>query len=65
MGLGSCFLRSPSYALNKPENTALAREAGIPEGSQMECGLVFGYTDDEKKFARMEREPRGTVVYVD
>ncbi len=65
LGLGSCFLRSPSYALNKPENAALAREAGIPEGSQMECGLVFGYTDDEKKFARMEREPRGTVVYVD
>jgi len=65
LGLGSCFLRSPSYALNKPENAALAREAGIPEGSQMECGLVFGYTDDEKKFARMERAPRGTVTYID
>jgi FMN reductase [NAD(P)H] len=65
LGLGSCFLRSPAYALNRPENAALARQAGIPEGSQMECGLVFGYTDDEKKFARMEREPRGTVVYVD
>lgn len=65
LGLGSCFLRSPSYALNKPENVALAREAGIPEGSQMECGLVFGYIDDETKFARMEREPRGTVTYID
>jgi nitroreductase len=65
LGLGSCFLRSPCYALNNPANAAMAREAGIPEGSQMECGLVFGYTDDENKYARMEREPRGTVVYVD
>lgn len=64
LGLGSCFLRSPSYALNNPANAALAREAGIPEGSQMECGIVFGYTDDETKFARMEREPRGTVTHV-
>ncbi len=65
LGLGSCFLRSPCYALNNPANAALAREAGIPEGSQMECGLVIGYIDDEKKFARMEREPRGTVTYID
>ena len=64
LGLGSCFLRSPSYALNNPANAALAREAGIPEGSRMECGLVFGYTDDDKKFARQEREPRGTVTYI-
>jgi FMN reductase [NAD(P)H] len=65
LGLGSVFLRSPSYALNKPENEALAREAGIPEGFKMECGMAIGYTDDETKFARMEREPKGTVAYVD
>jgi FMN reductase [NAD(P)H] len=65
LGLGSCFLRSPCYALNNPANAAMAREAGIPEGSQMECGMVFGYVDDETKFARMVREPRGTVTYVD
>lgn len=65
LGLGSVFLRSPSYALNKPENEALAREAGIPEGFKMECGMAIGYVDDETKFARMEREPRGTVAYVD
>jgi FMN reductase [NAD(P)H] len=64
LGLGSCFLRSPSYALNNPANAELAREAGILEGSQMECGIVFGYTDDPDRFARMEREPRGTVTYV-
>jgi FMN reductase [NAD(P)H] len=65
LGLGSVFLRSPAYALNNPGNVALAREAGIPEGSQMECGMALGYTDDETKFARMEREPRGTVKYID
>ena len=64
LGLGSCFLRSPAYALNAPENIDLAREAGIPEGSQMECGLALGYTDDEDKFRRMERVPRGSVIYI-
>jgi nitroreductase len=64
LGLGSCFLRSPAYALNAPENIDLARAAGIPEGSQMECGVAIGYTDDEDKFRRMERVPRGTVVYI-
>jgi nitroreductase len=65
LGLGSVFLRSPAYALNNPGNVALAREAGIPEGSQMECGIALGYIDDETKFARVEREPRGTVAYID
>jgi nitroreductase len=64
LGLGSCFLRSPAYALNAPENIDLARAAGIPEGSQMECGVAVGFTDDEDKFRRMERVPRGTVVYI-
>ena len=65
LGLGSVFLRSPSYSLTKPENAALAREAGIPEGFRMECGLAIGYIDDETKFTRMERAPKGTVAYVD
>jgi FMN reductase [NAD(P)H] len=65
LGFGSVFLRSPSYALNRPENVALAREVGIPEGFQMECGLAVGYTDDPTKFCAPEREPRGTVAYRD
>ena len=65
LGLGSVFLRSASYAINMPDNAALAAEAGIPAGYKMECGMALGYTDDETKFARMEREPRGTVAYVD
>ena len=65
LGLGSVFLRSASYALNMPGNEAMAAEAGIPAGYKMECGMAIGYTDDATKFARMEREPRGTVAYVD
>jgi hypothetical protein len=30
----------------------------------MECGLALGYTDDEDKFRRMERVPRGNVIYI-
>jgi len=65
LGLGSCFLRSPAFGLNAEENRALAAEAGIPEGSSMQCAVVFGYTADENKFRRAEREPRGTVTYLD
>ena len=65
LGLGSVFLRSASYALNMPDAAAMAAEAGIPAGYKMECGMALGYTDDETKFARMEREPRGTVAYID
>jgi nitroreductase len=64
LGLGSCFLCSPCYALNTPQHAALAREAGIPEGYRMECGVVFGYTDDEDKFRRQPHEPRGEVRYI-
>ena len=63
-GLGSCFIRSLAHSLNKPENSALAREAGIPEGHTFQCGVVFGHTDDEMKFRRMDIVPRGEVVYI-
>ncbi|HLA83068.1 MAG TPA: nitroreductase family protein [Thermoleophilia bacterium] len=65
LGLGSCFLRSPAFALNAEENRLLAEEAGIPEGSLMQCAVIVGYTADENKFRRMEREKRGTVIYID
>lgn len=65
LGLGSCFLRSPAFALNAEENRALALEAGILEGCAMHCAVVVGYTADEDKFRRGERVPRGTVQYFD
>jgi FMN reductase [NAD(P)H] len=65
LGLGSCFLLTPSYALNAEQNSALAREAGIPEGYAVQCAVAVGYTADETKFRLAEREPKGTVNYVD
>jgi FMN reductase [NAD(P)H] len=65
LGLGSCFLRSPAFALNADENAAVAREAGIPEGCLMHCAVIVGYTADENKFRRLEREARGIVHYID
>ena len=65
LGLGSCFLRSPAFALNAEENRALAQEAGIREGCLMQCAVIVGYTADEDKFRRAERVARGTVQYVD
>ncbi len=65
LGLGSCFLLTPSYALSVEQNSALAREAGIPEGFVVQCAVIVGYTADETKFRLSEREPKGTVNYVD
>jgi FMN reductase [NAD(P)H] len=65
LGLGSCFLRSPAFALNAEENRVLARKAGIPEGSLMQCAIVVGHTADDNKFSRGERVARGTVQYLD
>lgn len=65
LGLGSCFIRSAAAVLNAPQNRALAEEAGIPEGSEMQCGVVVGYTEDEDKFRARPRESKGTVIYID
>ena len=58
LGLGSCFLLTPSYALNAEQNSALAREAGIPEGYAVQCAVAVGYTADETKFRLAQRNPR-------
>ncbi len=64
LGYGSCFIRSLAHHLNKPSGAELAREAGIPEGYTFHCGVVFGYTDDEMRFRRMDIVQRGEVVYI-
>jgi len=64
LGLGSCFIRSLTHSLNKPANAELAREAGVPDGYLMQCGVVFGYTDDETKFRRLDPAPKGEVSYI-
>ncbi|HEY5528930.1 MAG TPA: nitroreductase family protein [Thermoleophilia bacterium] len=65
LGLGSCFLLTPAFALNAEKNRAVAQEGGIPEGCLMHCAIIVGYTADENKFRRAERGARGTVRYVD
>jgi nitroreductase len=64
LGYGSCFIRSLAHHLNKPAGAELAREAGIPEGYVFHCGVVFGHTDDEMKFRRMDIVQRGEVAYI-
>jgi len=65
LGLGSCFLVSPTLALKGEENRNLAREAGIPEGYSLQCALVVGYTRDEEEFSLGERTRRGVLHFID
>ena len=65
LGLGSCYLVSPTRALNGESNHDLAREAGVPEGYTVQCAVVVGYAAAENKFSLGERSKRGKVNYVD
>ncbi len=65
LGLGSCFLLSPTRALNGEGNRDLAREAGVPEGYAVQCAVIVGYAAAENKFSLGERNKRGTVNYVE
>jgi FMN reductase [NAD(P)H] len=65
LGLGTCFLASPTRALNGAAGRDLAQEAGVPEGYEVLCAVIAGYTADENKFARGERQPKGKVQYID
>lgn len=63
-GLGSCYLVSPCWALNGSNNSALANEAGIPEGYTVQCAIIIGYSTAENKFSVGERNKKGQVNYV-
>ena len=65
LGLGSCYLVSPTLALNAAENRALAQEAGIPNGYALQCAVIVGVAAAENKFTVRERAKRGSVIYVD
>ncbi|HME45851.1 MAG TPA: nitroreductase family protein [Syntrophorhabdales bacterium] len=65
LGLGSCYLISPTRALNGESNRDLAREAGVPEGYTVQCAVIVGYAAAENKFSLGERRKRGTVNYVE
>lgn len=60
LGLGSCYLESPTLAFNIPDVAAAAK---IAEGAQPQAVIVFGYTDDEAPHAEYDKEPEN-IVYV-
>lgn len=64
LGLGSCFLMTPTRALNGDKNQDLAKKAMIPEDYVVHCAVIIGYAAAENKFG-MDRSERGKVEYVD
>jgi FMN reductase [NAD(P)H] len=65
LGLGSCYVVSPTLALNGEKNRDLAREAGIPDDYTLQCGVIVGYAAGENKFSVGERTKKGSVNIVD
>jgi nitroreductase len=64
LGLVSCYLVSPTRALNGEGNHDLAREAGVPKGYTVQCAIIVGYAAAENKFSLGERNKRGNVNYI-
>ena len=60
LGLGSCYLESPTLAFNIP---AVAEAAKIPANAQAQAVIVFGYTDDVAPHKEYPADPEN-VVYV-
>jgi FMN reductase [NAD(P)H] len=63
--LGSCYLFSPTLALNGQNNRDLAKEASIPDGYTVQCAVIVGYAAAENKFSVGERTMKGAINYVD
>ncbi len=63
LGLGTCFLFSPTSAMNAPENRSVAEEAGIPEGYSLQCAVLVGHPAEENRFSLPNRDPKGKVFY--
>ena len=61
MGLGSCYVASPTRIVNTPEYKALLN---VPEGNTILAGVLLGYTDDREKYGR-ERIVGDNVVFVE
>ena len=50
LGLGSCFLLSPTRALDGNNNLELAHAAGIPEGYRLQCRWLSATPQTRKSF---------------
>lgn len=60
LGLGSCYLESPTLAFNIP---AVRGAAKIAENIQPQAVVVFGYTDDTEPHKEYPENP-DNIVYV-
>ena len=65
LGLGSCYLVSPTLALNGANNRDLAGEAGIPDDYALKCAVIVGYPAAKNKFTLGKRVRKGSVNYID
>jgi nitroreductase len=65
LGLGSCFLMSPTRALDAGSNPELVKAAGIPENYTLQCAIIIGHPAAENKFSVAERVQKGSVNYID
>jgi len=65
LSLGSCFLVSPTLAINGESGRDLAQEAGIPDGYELKCAVIAGYAAAENRFTARERTVKGSVSYIE
>ncbi|MGI6677681.1 MAG: nitroreductase family protein [Dehalobacterium sp.] len=63
LGLGSCFLFTPTLAFVGDKSGALAKEAGIQEGYSVTCAVIVGHSGGDA-FSTPTREKKGVVNYV-
>jgi len=60
LGLGSCYVGSPTMALSDPE---IRRAAQIPEGVRPVCTILLGYAQDDSPHASRPENPEN-IIYV-
>ncbi len=59
LGLGSCYLMSPTRILGTDSGKELLREAGVPEGYAVQCGIIVGHAATENKFSPLSAQRKG------
>lgn len=60
LGLGACFVVTPTLALNRDQE--LCKKLGVPDGNTVHCCLLFGHTHDPE-FARRPRDLGDNINY--
>lgn len=61
LGLGSCYLESPTLAFHNP---AVCAAVKLPENVQPQAVIVFGYTDDVTPHDARSEQP-DNIIYID